>query len=132
MHPPIGIHLSFLSVITLVLSYQTPFFGPFDALSPHIQLSHPEFPSHKIRVNRNEGNVCEDKKATVSYSGYLDIGTCHFPPDCLTADDDKHLFFWWFESRGDPTNDDVIMWLNGGPGCSSMTSLLTELGSAFF
>jgi cathepsin A (carboxypeptidase C) len=46
----------------------------------------------------------------------------------LIADDDKHLFFWWFESRHDPLKDDVIMWLNGGPGCSSMASVLMELG----
>jgi len=52
----------------------------------------------------------------------------HLPFSVLRVDDDKHLFFWWFESRNDPVKDDVIMWLNGGPGCSSMTGLLMELG----
>ena len=52
----------------------------------------------------------------------------HQPCSVLMIDDDKHLFFWWFESRNDPVKDDVIMWLNGGPGCSSMTGLLMELG----
>lgn len=50
-------------------------------------------------------------------TGYFDI-----------ADTDKHLFFWFFESRSDPANDPVILWLNGGPGCSSMTGLFFELG----
>jgi carboxypeptidase C (cathepsin A) len=43
------------------------------------------------------------------YSGYLDItGTT------------KRLHYMFVESQNDPTTDPLLIWFNGGPGCSSM------------
>ncbi|TFK43077.1 Alpha/Beta hydrolase protein [Crucibulum laeve] len=76
-------------------------------------LSHPRFPNHQVRVKKSE--FCDP---TVNvYTGYLDVDAGA-----------KHMFFYFFESRRNPDEDDVMMWINGGPGCSSAMGLLMELG----
>jgi cathepsin A (carboxypeptidase C) len=72
--------------------------------------------SYNLRAKKVDPSVLGVDKVK-QYSGYLDDEA-----------DDKHLFYWFFESRNDPKNDPVVLWLNGGPGCSSMMGLFMELG----
>ncbi|KAF5363981.1 hypothetical protein D9756_000949 [Leucocoprinus leucothites] len=88
-------------------------------------LSHPRFPNHKVRVKQTQ--FCDP---TVNvYTGYLDVD-----------EGAKHMFFYFFESRRNP--DQGKHWsecyicclslnlinMTQGPGCSSATGLLMELG----
>jgi len=50
----------------------------------------------------------------------------------VDVSDVHRLFFWFFESRHDPSNDPVIIWMNGGPGGSSMYGLFNDLGPCIF
>ncbi|KAF8323700.1 serine carboxypeptidase [Clavulina sp. PMI_390] len=76
--------------------------------------THPSLPSHSLRIKQHT-NFCD---TTVrSYTGYLDA-----------AYGTQHLFFYYFESRHDPKTDPVVIWLNGGPGCSSTSGLFMENG----
>lgn len=38
------------------------------------------------------------------------------------------MFFWFFESRKDPVNAPLSLWLQGGPGVPSITAALGENG----
>ncbi|KLO15321.1 alpha/beta-hydrolase [Schizopora paradoxa] len=89
--------------------------GPLELLSlpseHFIQFSHPEIRGLSARIKKSQ--FCDG--GVDSYTGYIDAGT-------------RHLFFYFFESRNDPDNDDVLLWTNGGPGGSSSTGLFMELG----
>ena len=58
-----------------------------------------------------EPGLCETTQGVKSYSGFIDLA------------EDKHLFFWFFESRHDPASDPITLWLNGGPGSDSTSNL---------
>lgn len=40
----------------------------------------------------------------------------------------KNYFYWYFESRHEPATDPVILWMTGGPGCSSAVAQFHENG----
>jgi cathepsin A (carboxypeptidase C) len=42
--------------------------------------------------------------------------------------DGNKMFYWFFPSRSDPQNDPLLIWLTGGPGCSSELAIAFENG----
>ena len=71
----------------------------------------------KIRYKEpGKDGVCETTPGVNSYSGYIDLAP------------NVHVFFYFFESRSDPSSDPLTLWLNGGPGSDSMIGLFDELG----
>ncbi|KAI1318600.1 alpha/beta-hydrolase [Xylariaceae sp. FL0255] len=55
-----------------------------------------------------------------SYAGHLPITS--------NASDPNQLFFWFFPSDNSDASNEIVIWLNGGPGCSSLDGLLQENG----
>ncbi|GAB4842925.1 Serine carboxypeptidase-like 48 [Ancistrocladus abbreviatus] len=46
----------------------------------------------------------------------------------LPRSKDARMFYFFFESRNKKTDDPVVIWLTGGPGCSSELALFYENG----
>ncbi|KAE8152818.1 Alpha/Beta hydrolase protein [Aspergillus avenaceus] len=70
------------------------------------------------------GKICDS--ASESYAGYV-----NFPPNTMKdaiQDFPVSLFFWYFKSQSDPETSPLSIWLQGGPGGSSMFGAFTENG----
>lgn len=120
----IGVVLALLSNLPIAKGDASQLQLTFNTLARHelsalsssefISFNHPAFPAHGLRIKKTVG-FCDPTVNT--YTGYLD-----------TNYSTKHLFFYFFESRNHPKTDDVVMWVNGGPGGASEIGAFMELG----
>jgi serine carboxypeptidase-like clade 2 len=55
------------------------------------------------------------------YSGYVNVD----------AAADRNLFYWLVTAATDSPSTPLVLWLTGGPGCSSLFALTSEHGFAF-
>lgn len=69
-----------------------------------------------------DGNAIPDVAFDIgeSYAGLLPISS--------NPDETRELYFWFFPSENALAGDEILIWLNGGPGCSSLEGLLQENG----
>lgn len=75
-----------------------------------------ETPAPTTAANRTVGDVTCGIANTEA--GYIELPN-------KRAD---NYFYWYYESRASPSTDPLVVWLTGGPGCSSLMALLTENG----
>lgn len=110
--------LPFLGTALAFMQTQVPF---TDGIIPNSEASgfttyySPVSPRHSIRIKRQNATLCDTP--VDQYSGWLDVGQ-------------RHLFFYYFasENTNPETEAPLTLWMNGGPGGSSMIGMLQELG----
>jgi carboxypeptidase C (cathepsin A) len=76
---------------------------------------------HKIATStlrRGAANLQTTIEGPEQYSGYFKLNRTY----------DAHMFFFYFQARTAPEAAPVILWMTGGPGCSSELAVFYENG----
>lgn len=108
-----------LLAATLISSSAQLVYLPLDKLKEEVALQDSQTDDVDVQTNKfSHPKLCDP--SVKQTSGYL-------PASELGPLAPKY-FFWLFESKSDPENDPLIMWLSGGPGCSSQLALFAENG----
>ncbi|EGG23817.1 peptidase S10 family protein [Cavenderia fasciculata] len=76
------------------------------------------YSSTKKKVSVTSMTIKTDTATTTSYSGYFNVNETT----------NANLFYWFFEAQTNASTAPFVIWLTGGPGCSSEMAIFYENG----
>lgn len=91
--------------------------GASDASSGEFLDAGPRLRERKIKLDI-EGDAGVPTEELGHHAGYFKLARTHA----------SQMFYFFFESRGNKTDDPVVLWMTGGPGCASELALFYENG----
>jgi len=121
---PLYISYAVIVIVSLTLAWASNF-------QSTIMLKTKNLPILSLSHDIVDPNFC-DSNSRLSLSGFFGLEGSRYD-----VNRSKQYYYWFFEKRSTSlsniTSDTsavtpLILWLNGGPGCSSMLGLVTELG----
>ncbi|POS75865.1 serine carboxypeptidase [Diaporthe helianthi] len=120
----------YLWVLASAISLLKPSLAQFPPTPEGVTVLNSKF-DEDIKISYKELGICETTEGVKSYAGYV-----HLPPGTLEGvgqeqDYAINTFFWFFEAKNDPENAPLSIWMNGGPGSSSMYGLFNEHGPCY-
>ncbi|WJX49226.1 sinapoylglucose--choline O-sinapoyltransferase [Trifolium repens] len=83
--------------------------------------------THQLEASSSKVEVLPGFEGTLPFqleTGYVGLGE--------TDDDDMQVFYYFIKSDNNPKKDPLMLWLTGGPGCSSFSGLVYQIGPVEF
>jgi carboxypeptidase C (cathepsin A) len=109
--------LCLLAAPLLAVAVTVPKKPSYDAFhaNPNVKKFESSVTAATLTYVQNSG-ICETTPGVQQVSGYITVGS------------NMNMWFWFFAARNNPSTAPFTLWLNGGPGCSSMIGLFQEHG----